>query len=430
MAIQLLKVYQPSWQTSNRYVIKVGGRGGGKSHDEAHFHVIKCRQPEFYRGVLVREIHASIRDSQFAEVKAAIDSMGIGAEFIIRENTMEIEHRFTRNKIIAKGLKKSSSHETAKFKSIKDPTHVWFEEPTETSKHDFDQVDESVRTLKSDVLQIRLTMNTDIGPDHWIRKEFFDRQRDDTTIVWSTYLDNMVNLSPSFVQLMDDMKSRDFERWKVTAMGGWGKRQVNNPFARQFDYMRHVKECQYQRQKVLRINFDFNISPFAITFSHLWMDSAGWHHHTFDEATIEDGTIDKACDYIAQAYRPSLPLAVIHGDYSATKRDISQHDHANLYKLIERKLKLHPRQFKVKPNPRHTNSRNDVNYLLMHFPDLRISPKCQNLISDLETVEVNAEGKIIKTLRSRKEQRADHLDAYRYDLDANDVKVWLRDNQR
>ena len=66
----------------------------------------------------------------------------------------------------------------------------------------------------------------------------------------------------------------------------------------------------------------------------------------------------------------------------------------------------------------------------MHFPDLRISPKCQNLISDLETVEVNAEGKIIKTLRSRKEQRADHLDAYRYDLDANDVKVWLRDNQR
>lgn len=428
--INLLKVYKPAWTTTKRYVIKVGGRGGGKSHDEAYFHVIKCRQPEYYRGVLVREIHGSIRDSQFAEIKAAIEALGISNEFTIRENIMEVEHRITKNKILAKGLKKSSSHEVAKFKSIKDPTHVWFEEPTETTKPDFDQVDESVRTLKSDTLQIRMTMNTDIGPDHWIRKEFFDVDRSaDTEIVWSTYLDNKVNLSPSFLQLMEDMKVRDFERWKVTAMGGWGKREVNNPFATQFDYIKHVKECSYQRQKVLRINFDFNISPFAITFSHFWRDNDGYHHHTFDEATIEDGTIDKACDYIRQIYQPSLPTCEVHGDYSATKRDISQRDHANLYKLIERKLNLHPRQFKLKPNPRHTNSRNDVNYVLMHFPDLSISPKCLNLISDLETVEVNADGKIIKAQRTKHEQRADHLDAYRYDLDSNDVKDWVKNHQ-
>ena len=429
--IKLLEVYKPAWFTSKRYVIKVGGRGGGKSHDEAYFHVLTCRQPQYYRGVLVREIHGSIRDSQFAEIKSAIDAMGIGNEFTIRENTMEVEHRITGNKILAKGLKKSSSHETAKFKSIKDPTHVWFEEPTETTKPDFDQVDESVRTLKSDVLQIRMTMNTDIGPDHWIRKEFFDVDRPDAEIVWSTYLDNHVNLSPSFIALMDRMKKMDFERWKVTAMGGWGKRDVQNPFATQFDYLKHVKTCSYQPQKVLRINFDFNISPFAITFSHFWRDKDGYHHHTFDEATIEDGTIDKACDYILSAYKPSLPTCVIHGDASGNARNIAQRDHANLYKLIERKLNLRGRQFKIKKsNPRHTNSRNDVNYLLMHFPDLRISPDCPNLISDLETVEVNAEGKIIKAQRTKKEQRADHLDAFRYCCDSTELNQWIANHQR
>lgn len=427
--IKLLEVYRPAWETEKRYVIKVGGRGGGKSHDEAYFHVLKCRQIRYYRGVLVREIHSSIRDSQFAEVKAAIEALGIGNEFIIRENVMEVEHKISGNKILSKGLKKSSSNETAKFKSIKDPTHVWFEELPEASKPDFDQVDESVRTTKADTLQIRVTMNTDIPPDHWIRKEFFDIERDDVEIVWSTYLDNEINLSPSFIKLMDDMKTRDYERWKVTAMGGWGKREVTNPFARQFDYLKHVKECYYHPLKILRINFDFNISPFAITFSHFWRDNEGWHYHQFDEATIEGGTIDKACEYIKDVYGKSLPLAVIHGDYSANKRDISQRDHASLYQLIQRKLKLNDKQLKVKVNPRHTNSRSNVNHFLYHFPDARFDPSCKNTISDLETVEVNEKGQIIKTQRTKKEQRADHLDALRYDLDSDDILTWIKNNQ-
>jgi phage terminase large subunit len=426
--IQLLKVFKPAWTTTKRYVIKVGGRGGGKSHDEAYFHVIKCRQPEYYRGVLVREIHSTIRDSQFSEIKSAIDSMGIGNEFIIRENIMEFEHRITGNKILSKGLKKSSNKEEAKFKSIKDPTHVWFEELPDASEEDFLKVDESVRTQKAEVLQIRVTMNTDIPPDHWIRKRFFDVERDDTEIVWSTYLDNYINLAPSYIEMMENMKETDYERWKVSAKGEWGRREVKNPFSRQFDYFKHVKPCSYQPLKELRINFDFNISPFAITFSHFWRDNEGYHYHTFDEATIEDGTIDKACDYIYDNYRKSLHLAVIHGDYSATKRDISQRDHANLYQLIQRKLKLNNSQFKLKPNPRHTNSRSDVNYLFMHFPDLRIDPRCKNLISDHETVEINEKGQIIKAQRSQKSQRADHLDAFRYCVNSDGPKGWIEAN--
>jgi hypothetical protein len=66
----------------------------------------------------------------------------------------------------------------------------------------------------------------------------------------------------------------------------------------------------------------------------------------------------------------------------------------------------------------------------MHFPDLRISPDCPNLISDLETVEVNAEGKIIKAQRTKKEQRADHLDAARYDMDSTELNQWIANHQR
>jgi hypothetical protein len=52
------------------------------------------------------------------------------------------------------------------------------------------------------------------------------------------------------------------------------------------------------------------------------------------------------------------------------------------------------------------------------------------LARDLRTVEVNAEQKIVKQNRQHAEQRADHLDAWRYAVNGRDVQRWIKETQK
>jgi hypothetical protein len=62
----------------------------------------------------------------------------------------------------------------------------------------------------------------------------------------------------------------------------------------------------------------------------------------------------------------------------------------------------------------HLKSREDTNYVLSAHPDVKISPACTGLIADLQTVEVDRDGKIVKSDRSKQAQQADRLDNFRY----------------
>ena len=105
-------------------------------------------------------------------------------------------------------------------------------------------------------------------------------------------------------------------------------------------------------------------------------------------------------------------------------------DKSSLYKILRQKLGLRKNQLDVKPNPTHINSRSDVNYFLMHFPDFRVSPDCVFLERDLRTVEVDPKGKLNKESRQKDSQRADHLDAFRYDINGRQVQQWIKNHQK
>src|SRR5690606_37059487 len=112
--------YQDIFSTDKRYVLLYGGRGSAKSFTVAQLFIIKCCMPQFFRGVLMREVLGDVRQSQFQEIKDILTDCDLIDEFDIRENTMEFQHKETGNKIISKGFKKSSGNQTAKVKSIKD----------------------------------------------------------------------------------------------------------------------------------------------------------------------------------------------------------------------------------------------------------------------------------------------------------------------
>jgi len=72
-------------------------------------------------------------------------------------------------------------------------------------------------------------------------------------------------------------------------------------------------------------------------------------------------------------------------------------------------------------NPPLVESRRLCNAIFAKFPDIKISPKCATLIMDCEFVKAKNGAEIDKSSRANVHQRADALDALRYDLQANNA---------
>jgi PBSX family phage terminase large subunit len=436
--IQINAAFMPFFRSRARYQMLKGGRGGGKSHHAALKMVLGILgidpltwEPttNHFRGVLVRETFDSIRDSQYKEICDLIEKYGLHSRIEIGKTPLGFYCPATGFNIIAKGVRKSRNSSESTFKSVKDPTFVWIEELPDMPYEDFKKVTMSVRAKGSDC-QIVCTHNTDIEPDHWVRKYFYDTVRDDTFYLHTTYKNNIANLNDDAVKDYEQLKFIDPEAYSVEVLGEWGNKKVERPFASAFDEARHVAPCSFLSDRPLYISFDFNIDPFAAIFYHYWRDTDGHHFHVFDEETIQGGTVDEMCNRINAKYGNKLGSVTITGDYNGNNQSMSAPDKASAYQLIKRNLRLRDTNFDLRANPRHTNSREDCNYFLHNFEDFRIDPNCVNLARDLRTVEVNAEQKIVKQNRQHAEQRADHLDAWRYAVNGRDVQRWIKETQK
>jgi len=199
---------------------------------------------------------------------------------------------------------------------------------------------------------------------------------------------------------------------------------ATNPFAYNFQPDVHVSEkAIFQPNKRVYISIDFNLNPFAVTFSHIWRDSNGLHDHTFMESAIENGSVPAMAKRIKELLGRSLANCVITGDAMGRNRNIAETDNASNYQLLKRLLNLPDSAFYVKSNPTHDRSRNDTNYTLFAAtqPEFKfekiIHPKnCPGLIADYKTVQCDAFGHILKRDRKDVAQRADFLDTERYKI--------------
>lgn len=425
MQIKVNEKFQPIFTTTNRYIISYGGRASSKSYSAAQFFIIKALQKQFFRGVMMREVLGDIRMSQFQEIKDILEDHGLLDAFQVRENTMEFQCIKTGNKIISKGFKKSAGNQTAKVKSIKDPTHIWIEEADEVSEDDFIKADTSIRTTKADKVQMLLTFNPE-DEDHWLNNKFFSSKRDDALIIHSTFRDNIENLQDSYIQTLLKLKDEDPYYYDVFVEGLWGNKKVINPFASQYKKTKHENNnAVFDKNKQLLISIDFNLNPFGVIFAHMWRDQYGEHMHVFEEASIEKGSVPAMIDLIKLKFEPQLPNCIITGDSMGKRGDLSQRDNASHYLQLQRGLKLKDSQLWIPNNPNHDNSRADVNYVLYHFPDFKINPlTCINTCRDMRTVQSDAFGTIIKKNRKDLNQRADHLDCVRYLINTF-LKKWI-----
>lgn len=214
-------------QPSNvRYYIVTGGRGSSKSFSVGTWSCLKTFE-QYVKILYTRFTLTSAELSIIPEFEEKIDILNINDKLEVRRKS--ISNIMTGSEIMFSGIKTSSGNQTANLKSLQG-VNVWIldEAEEETDESRFDKIDLSVRDKKNKNIII-LILNP-ATKEHWIYKRFFEEKgvpsgwngiKDDTCYIHTTYLDNVENLSDTFLQRVEYIKEHKPDKYKHEILGGW-----------------------------------------------------------------------------------------------------------------------------------------------------------------------------------------------------------------
>ena len=224
--IKLNSKYQPLFTNDTRYFIATGGRGSAKSFSINTF-LLLLTYESGHTILFTRYTLTSAHVSIIPEFIEKIEILDKFEDFHITKD--EIINKKTGSKILFKGIKTSSGQQTANLKSLSGVTCFVLDEAEELTDEDvFDKIDFSIRSKEKQnrvILVLNPAMKT-----HFIYQKFFESKgveagsntiKGDTTYIHTTYLDNVENLSESFLNQIETIKERRPDKYKHTILGGW-----------------------------------------------------------------------------------------------------------------------------------------------------------------------------------------------------------------
>jgi len=218
-SIKLLDKYQPLFyeEPQNRYFLITGGRGSGKSWTLSLF-LLNLTYEEGHVILFTRWTLTSAFISIIPEFIDKIDLMNKAEDFEITQS--EIINKATGSKILFRGIKTSQGTATANLKSIAGVTTWVLDESEEQQDEEtFDRIDLSIRA-KNKPNRIILVMNPSYK-SHWIYGRFVKKPSDNCTYIHTTYLDNLQNLSQSFIDQAERTRTENLHRYNHLFLGHW-----------------------------------------------------------------------------------------------------------------------------------------------------------------------------------------------------------------
>ena len=224
--IEVNKKYAPIATDDSRYFIITGGRGSGKSFS-VNLMLVLLTYEAGHTILFTRYTLASAYISIIPEFIDKLETLKIFSDFRVTKD--EIRNKRSGSKIVFKGIKTSSGDQTANLKSLQGVTTWVMDEAEELMDEDiFDKIDLSVRQQdKRNRVMLILNPTT---KEHWIYNRFFEDKgvqeglntsKGNTTYIHTTYIDNLENLSESYIQQIENIRQRRPDKYKHQMLGGW-----------------------------------------------------------------------------------------------------------------------------------------------------------------------------------------------------------------
>ena len=197
-----------------RYLSYLGGAGSGKSVFMTQRTVLRCLRETGHRILVVRKVASTLRNSVYRLFKDVIGEWGLSHLFTFSDSYMTIKC-VNGSEIIFVGLDNAE-----KMKSIAGITSIWIEEATELSETEFNQLDLRLRGQGVLHKEVVLTFNP-ISERHWIKKHFYDDNREDTYRLTTTYKDNKF-LDDYYKEVLEGLKDSDPVYYNIYCLAKWG----------------------------------------------------------------------------------------------------------------------------------------------------------------------------------------------------------------
>lgn len=213
-------------ENETRYFIVTGGRGSGKSFAINTLLTLLTYEAG-HKILFTRYTLRAASISIIPEFIEKLELQNIEQDFHITKD--EIINKQTGSKILFRGIKTSSGDQTANLKSLQGVTTWVLDEAEElTDETIFDKIDLSIRQKNKDnrvILILNPTTKENFIYQRWFEargvKDGSNTVKEDTTYVHTTYLDNIENLSQSYIKQIEQMKDRRPNRYKHTILGSW-----------------------------------------------------------------------------------------------------------------------------------------------------------------------------------------------------------------
>ena len=213
---KFLPLYYPYlWDYSRRYNVYWGGRGSGKTKFIMQKLLLKGLK-EKRMILLMRKETNKLRDSVWKELIEVIHDFQLTQFFTFNKTEFRATCKLNGTEFKCLGL-----DEPEKIKGYVDISDVFMDEITAFTPEDIELIDGTLRSRKYVLpLQMYFAFNP-ISKQNFVYKFFgFDTNINppNTFILHSTYLDN-IYLDESYFERMEALKARNFNRWKVEALG-------------------------------------------------------------------------------------------------------------------------------------------------------------------------------------------------------------------
>jgi hypothetical protein len=399
--------------------IFIGSAGSGKSvflHKRA---VLFCLSKKYFRLLYGKKVKDTVRDSLFLGIKDVIHAWNLAPYFSIRESQMDFECRLNGNLMLSFGM-----DDPEKLKSIAEPTHVLYEEFSDSTPDEFAELRRRLRTKKVKQTQFWGALNP--VAEFWGREYFFAdpeageipkgvvaSSRADTLIFKSTYKDNRFVDQEETRQKNEDLAILDENNWTVYELGNWGNLATGGEFYHQFKKRVHVGDVPFLPELPVHISFDFNVLPYMTMIAaqvkrdDLKLETGKMGQlftiRIFKEYCLPDplNTTENCVFAFLDDYGHHKRDIFFYGDAMGNKRHEGTGSKTEFKKVRELLARFiddgSDRTFRS--NPSVLQSRNFMNKIFAEsaiVPGVHvriiIDSKCKETIKDFEKVKLGAEG--------------------------------------
>lgn len=413
----------------------LSGKRGGKTICGAHFALKMIEERPHELGAIFSPTSEQLTHFTLSEFKKVLASYGImqGTHYVVNINPKDkfgYESKFPSNHYGVWSFWNGAQIYTFSIESFfmgAEFGWAWGDEIQNISKAKLDEV--SIRMSGSKNPKMFLTFtppynNPEI--EKLVYKDNSDEPGEGTlALVVGTTYDNKKNLEPGYLEMLENTLDpltfqRDVMCRRVVMVGF--------PWLYAFDRKKHVsEEAKRIDNEMVYVTMDFNNNPFVCLLAHRGVRNGKRFIHYFDEIeltpsmvtgkTFIEAMVEQIWTRTPTQYKNNLYM--ITGDATGRSQSVMMRVGENIWTELVKTMRVSAGQIRLSAsNPLNANARELCNAIFAKYDEVLINPKCKGLIRDCEYVQANPDGTMIKESRSKDDQRADFIDAMKYDLNA------------